>query len=78
MTFVMNHYHLQFHIYLKLLQHLCLDKHYSSFSFLSDTFSLELVSSPPQFFLFITFSIIGFSTSSMLAMSLMAFDNFCC
>ena len=45
---------------------------------ISDTFSLEFVSSPPQFFLFITFSIIGFSTSSLLAMSLMAFDNLCC
>ena len=41
-------------------------------------FSMELVSSPPQFFLFITFSIIGFSTSSLLAMSFMAFDNLCC
>ena len=45
---------------------------------ISDTFSLEFVSSPPQFFLFITFSIIGFSTSSLLAMSFMAFDNLCC
>ena len=41
-------------------------------------FSMELVSLPPQFFLFITFSIIGFSTSSLLAMSFMAFDNLCC